>query len=154
MILDSGSQLAGVDDVFNGIMVRGDSTGDVVFYGKGAGKMPTASAVVADVIDCIKHLKARKYLFWADSENEYVLPYDESVCSMYLRVSFEDGTDINTVATDVFGEVSFINKQGSKNEAAFITPQMTVKKFNELANKLEQSGCVKIESRIRMGDDL
>lgn len=154
MILDSGSQLAGVDDVFNGIMVRGDSTGDVVFYGKGAGKMPTASAVVADVIDCIKHLKARKYLFWADSENEYVIPYDESVCSMYLRVSFEDGTDINTVATDVFGEVSFINKQGSKNEAAFITPQMTVKKFNELANKLEQSGCVKIESRIRMGDDL
>ena len=154
MILDSGSQLAGVDDVFNGSMVRGDSTGDVVFYGKGAGKMPTASAVVADVIDCIKHLKARKYLFWADSENEYVLPYDESVCSMYLRVSFEDGTDINTVATDVFGEVSFINKQGSKNEAAFITPQMTVKKFNELANKLEQSGCVKIESRIRMGDDL
>lgn len=154
MILDSGSQLAGVDDVFNGIMVRGDSTGDVVFYGKGAGKMPTASAVVADVIDCIKHLKARKYLFWADSENEYVLPYDESVCSMYLRVSFEDGTDINTVATDVFGEVSFINKQGSKNEAAFITPQMTVKKFNELANKLEQSSCVKIESRIRMGDDL
>lgn len=154
MILDSGSQLAGVDDVFNGIMVRGDSTGDVVFYGKGAGKMPTASAVVADVIDCIKHLKARKYLFWADSENEYVLPYDESVCSMYLRVSFEDGTDINTVATDVFGEVSFINKQGNKNEAAFITPQMTVKKFNELANKLEQSGCVKIESRIRMGDDL
>lgn len=154
MILDSGSQLAGVDDVFNGIMVRGDSTGDVVFYGKGAGKMPTASAVVADVIDCIKHLKARKYLFWADSENEYVLPYDESVCSMYLRVSFEDGTDINTVATDVFGEVSFINKQGSKNEAAFITPQMTVKKFNELANKLEQSGYVKIESRIRMGDDL
>ena len=154
MILDSGSQLAGVDDVFNGIMVRGDSTGDVVFYGKGAGKMPTASAVIADVIDCIKHLKARKYLFWADSENEYVLPYDESVCSMYLRVSFEDGTDINTVATDVFGEVSFINKQGSKNEAAFITPQMTVKKFNELANKLEQSGCVKIESRIRMGDDL
>ena len=154
MILDSGSQLAGVDDVFNGIMVRGDSTGDVVFYGKGAGKMPTASAVVADVIDCIKHLKARQYLFWADSENVYVLPYDESVCSMYLRVSFEDGTDINTVATDVFGEVSFINKQGSKNEAAFITPQMTVKKFNELANKLEQSGCVKIESRIRMGDDL
>ncbi|MFR2562117.1 MAG: hypothetical protein ACLS8R_05085 [Anaeromassilibacillus sp.] len=51
-----------MDDVFNGIMVRGDSTGDVVFYGKGAGKLPTASAVVADVIDCVKHFKARKYL--------------------------------------------------------------------------------------------
>ena len=55
MFIPSESQLANVDDVFNGIMVRGDSTGDVVFYGKGAGKLPTASAVVADVIDCVKH---------------------------------------------------------------------------------------------------
>ncbi|MGN1112809.1 MAG: homoserine dehydrogenase [Acutalibacteraceae bacterium] len=154
MILESSSQLAGVDDVFNGIMVRGDSTGDVVFYGKGAGKMPTASAVVADVIDCIKHIKARKYLFWADSENEYVLPYDESVCSMYLRVSYAQGVDIQSVAKEAFGDVSFINRQGGENEAAFITPQMTVKRFNELAQKLTQSGEVKIESRIRMGDDL
>ena len=65
MFVHRGSQLASVDDVFNGIMVRGDATGDVVFYGKGAGKLPTASAVVADVIDCVKHFKARKYLFWA-----------------------------------------------------------------------------------------
>lgn len=154
MILESSSQLAGVDDVFNGIMVRGDSTGDVVFYGKGAGKMPTASAVVADVIDCIKHIKARKYLFWADSENEYVLPYDESVCAMYLRVSYAQGVDIQSAAKEAFGEVSFINRQGGENEAAFITPQMTVKSFNEFAQKLTQSGEVKIESRIRMGDDL
>lgn len=154
MILESSSQLAGVDDVFNGIMVRGDSTGDVVFYGKGAGKMPTASAVVADVIDCIKHIKARKYLFWADSENEYVLPYDESVCAMYLRVSYAQGVDIQSAAKEAFGEVSFINRQGGENEAAFITPQMTVKSFNELAQKLTQSGEVKIESRIRIGDDL
>ncbi|MCQ4022009.1 MULTISPECIES: homoserine dehydrogenase [unclassified Ruminococcus] len=154
MILESSSQLAGVDDVFNGIMVRGDSTGDVVFYGKGAGKMPTASAVVADVIDCIKHLKARKYLYWADSENEYVLPYDESVCSMYLRVSYAAGTDIKSTAKAALGEVSFITSQGSaENEAAFITKPMTVKKFNELADKLVKNGIV-IESRIRMGDDL
>lgn len=44
MFVHRGSQLASVDDVFNGIMVRGDATGDVVFYGKGAGKLPTASA--------------------------------------------------------------------------------------------------------------
>ena len=59
------SQLANVDDVFNGIMVRGDATGDVVFYGKGAGKLPTASAVVADVIDCAKHMHARKNTVWS-----------------------------------------------------------------------------------------
>ena len=72
MFIPRESQLANVDDVFNGIMVRGDSTGDVVFYGKGAGKLPTASAVVADVIDCVKHFKARKYLFWGEGSPDYV----------------------------------------------------------------------------------
>ena len=66
MLISEESQLSGIDDVFNGILVRGDATGDVVFYGKGAGKLPTASAVVADIVDCIKHLNARKYLFWSD----------------------------------------------------------------------------------------
>lgn len=155
MILRCDSQLAGVDDVFNGIMVRGDSTGDVVFYGKGAGKMPTASAVVADVIDCVKHFKARKYLYWADGCNdEYVLPYDESICSMYVRVSYSDDIDIAEKATDAFGKVSFINRHSNdKNEAAFITEPMTAGSFNEHCKKLE-SGGVKIESKIRMGDDL
>ena len=55
MILPRSSLLADVNDVFNGIMVRGDAIGDVVFYGRGAGKLPTASAVVADVIDEVKH---------------------------------------------------------------------------------------------------
>ncbi|MEG1887260.1 MAG: homoserine dehydrogenase, partial [Oscillospiraceae bacterium] len=50
------SQLSSVDDVFNAVMVRGDAIGDVIFYGRGAGKLPTASAVVADIIDCVKHL--------------------------------------------------------------------------------------------------
>ena len=52
--VDHHSQLASVDDVFNAILVRGDAIGDVVFYGRGAGKLPTASAVVADVIDCAR----------------------------------------------------------------------------------------------------
>ena len=49
------NQLAGVDDVFNAVLVKGDMLGDVVFYGKGAGKLPTASAVVADVVDALKN---------------------------------------------------------------------------------------------------
>ena len=72
MILPAASLLADVDDVFNGIMVRGDAIGDVVFYGRGAGKLPTASAVVADVIDEVKHLGARKYLFWERGAEGYV----------------------------------------------------------------------------------
>ena len=60
MFVPKHSQLANIDNEFNGIMVRGDCTDDVVFYGKGAGKLPTASAVVADIVDCCKHLKTRK----------------------------------------------------------------------------------------------
>ena len=58
------SQLANIDDVFNGILIRGDATGDVVFYGRGAGKFPTASAVVADMIDAAKANTTSKSLNW------------------------------------------------------------------------------------------
>lgn len=148
MLLQGDSQLAGVDDVFNGIMVRGDSTGDVVFYGKGAGKMPTASAVVADIIDCIKHFKARKYLYWADGVNdEYVLPYEQSVCAMYVRA---EGANVESAANKAFGEVSFIGKQ-TGDDAAFVTGEMSVAQFNEKAQLFEQEGVV-IKSKIRVGD--
>ena len=88
MFIPRESQLANVDDVFNGIMVRGDSTGDVVFYGKGAGKLPTASAVVADVIDCVKHFKARKYLFWGEGSPDYVEDYLDDKVSMYVARAY------------------------------------------------------------------
>ena len=94
MLIPRDSQLANVDDVFNGIMVRGDATGDVVFYGKGAGKLPTASAVVADVIDCVKHLKARKYLFWEDGGKEYVADYLDKEVSLYVRAKAEDPDEL------------------------------------------------------------
>jgi homoserine dehydrogenase len=58
------SRLASVDDVFNGILVRGNAVGDVFFCGRGAGKGPTASAVVADIIECAKHSPAP---FWGPS---------------------------------------------------------------------------------------
>ena len=75
MFVPCTSQLANINDVFNGIMVRGDCTGDVVFYGKGAGKLPTASAVVADTVDCCKHLKTRNILFWAESTENNIADY-------------------------------------------------------------------------------
>jgi len=55
-LVPKDSPLAGVDDVYNGIMIRGDFVGDVMFYGRGAGKYPTASAVVADIIDIVRHV--------------------------------------------------------------------------------------------------
>ena len=87
MLVPESNQLAGVDDVFNAVLVRGDMLGDVVFYGKGAGKLPTASAVVADVIDALKEGSAvHNSLFWQPAEKlDHPLP-DTRACTWQLRV--------------------------------------------------------------------
>ncbi len=84
-IVPEKSLISKVDDVFNCIMVRGDVLGDVLFYGKGAGKMPTASAVVADVIDAVKHIGARKNIYWVDAGPEAVLEIDKLRNKFLLR---------------------------------------------------------------------
>ena len=147
MLINNESQLSGIDDVFNGILVRGDATGDVVFYGKGAGKLPTASAVVADIVDCIKNMSTGKYLFWEDCDGSNVMPYEESVSAMYVRAT----GDIKS-AEKVFGEISKLTrKKAPDDEIAFTTDEMSVKKFNAKLSELEKSG-VKVINTIRIGD--
>ena len=88
MILPAASLLADVNDVFNGIMVRGDAIGDVVFYGRGAGKLPTASAVVADVVDALKHgSKVHDSLFWQPAEPVEGMLTDPAPAAYYVRVA-------------------------------------------------------------------
>ena len=77
--------LSGVRDVYNGIMVCGDAIGDVMFYGRGAGKLPTASAVVADVIDAVKHINARKYFEWNPPRPGFAVPPDPMADRWYAR---------------------------------------------------------------------
>ena len=136
MILSRESQLSSVDDVFNGIMVRGDATGDVVFYGKGAGKLPTASAVVADVIDCIKHFKARKYLYWSEGSSDYVADYREDVFAFYVRLLSTD-----SAAVPLPEGARRIYRDGApENEYAFVTPVMTVASLEKLLCDYDAQG--------------
>lgn len=147
MFVPNKSQLANIDYEFNGIMVRGDCTGDVVFYGKGAGKLPTASAVVADVVDCCKHLKTRKFLFWTDGNGDNILPYEESVSAMYIRAN-----TTMELAQEVFGCVDKIEKADSPaGEVAFVTAQLPYKEIMEKIAVLESKGA-KVISKIRIGD--
>ena len=133
-------------------MVRGDSTGDVVFYGKGAGKLPTASAVVADVIDCIKHIEARKYLYWSDSSGEDIIPYGESVTAMYVRAFADDISLASESAKEIFGSIKKLTRNNAENnEIAFVTKQMSVDEFNSKISALENKG-IKIANTIRIGD--
>lgn len=118
------NQLSHVDDVFNAVTVRGDAIGDVMFYGRGAGKLPTASAVVADIIDCVKHLKARKYLSWEDGDSTYIADYMKDTVRMYVRLrSAIDSGDARAQAEKLFGEIKLLGRNGEEpNELAFITP--------------------------------
>lgn len=145
MFVSEKSQFSSISNEFNGIMVRGDCTDDVLFYGKGAGSLPTASAVVADIVDSCHHLKERKYIFWADSNNESVLPYNESRTRMYLRVDSPDALD---TINELFGEVYVI---GSDDELAVATDLMTVEKIESNIAALERKG-VKVLSKIRISD--
>ena len=152
MFVSSESQLSSVDDVFNGIMVRGDATGDVVFYGKGAGKLPTASAVVADVIDCVKHFKARKYLYWADAEQGYVSDYYETDMAVYIRATAQDVFAAIESAKEKFGEVERIYRAGApKNEFAFLTPVMKIRQIDQKILEFGEEG-IHVISKIRIGD--
>ena len=149
MFVPNKSQLANIDYEFNGIMVRGDCTGDVVFYGKGAGKLPTASAVVADVIDCCKHLKTRKFLYWADGNGKNILPWEESSRAMYVRAN---GSNVAEKAEKLFGEVTVINKADAPaDEKAFVVKAMPYNEFAEKIAQLEADG-VSVLSSIRVAD--
>ena len=121
MILPKEHLLAGVSDVFNAVMVKGDSVGDVAFVGRGAGKLPTASAVVADVIDAVKHLEARKYLFWEPNEAGYVCDYRRADARLLLR--YTGAADATAQIAAVFGEVKPVCiPHAPADEVAFITP--------------------------------
>ena len=144
------SQLASVDDVFNAILVRGDAIGDVVFYGKGAGKMPTASAVVADVIDCAKNLDRKKYGGWQDSEEGYVADYLESVGPVYVRIMTENAASALAQVNQAFGEVKMLSRADAPDgEIAFAVSPVSEK---ELADKLALIKDAEIKSVIRITD--
>lgn len=144
-----GSQLASVTDVFNAILVRGDAIGDVVFYGKGAGKLPTASAVVADVIDCAKHADRKKAFGWGASEENYVVDYKTLETALYVRAEVSDKAAALAAVEAQLGKVKVLAREDApENELAFVTGTDTEQALTE---KLEKTG-ISVLSCIRVTD--
>ncbi len=126
-VVFNGSQLASVNGVFNAILVRGDAVGDVCFYGQGAGKLPTASAVVADMVDCAKHTERRKIFGWGAGAENYVADH-KAVLEMpfYVRAKSTE-----TKVKAAFNDVKFLSRMGQpSDEIAFITDSMTENELN------------------------
>ncbi|OUN79236.1 homoserine dehydrogenase [Flavonifractor sp. An52] len=120
-LVDAENPLAGVEDVFNAIAVKGNAIGDVMFYGRGAGKLPTASAVVADVIDAARHKDAKKRMVWAEGGDDVAVPPTDLESVWYVRV---EGT-LEAVKA-AFPDCALLPRAGApENEFAFLTPSMT-----------------------------
>ena len=145
-LISKQSPLANVDDVYNGIMIRGEDIGDVVFYGRGAGKLPTAAAVISDIIDAAQADDTLTSLHWQDEAPGQLAPVGEDTIQMFVRVR---GGGPRAVE-NVFGHVHFI--QGGKNggsDLAFITEPGTEDHLNErvaLSNEMK----IQVLSAIRL----
>ncbi len=96
-LVPEGHPLFAVEDVFNAILLTGDATGDVMFYGRGAGKMPTASAMVADVIDAARHRDAPKRPAWLPSDGQLSVGPDALSSAFYVRLDNHGGGEITPV---------------------------------------------------------
>lgn len=130
MVIKNSSPLAGVDGVFNAIMVTGDCVGDVMFYGKGAGKLPTASAVVADVVDAVKHSDRSKKIFWEKSAENIMADIDSKKFEYFVRT-----TDSAENVQKIFGKCEFVDNI-IDNESAFVTSPLTKSEVEEKLAKL------------------
>ena len=121
-MLYSEHPLYGVNGVFNSIFVRGNVLGDAMFYGSGAGKLPTASAVVADVVDAAKHLNRNIMTMWkeeklkiedkADAKRRFFIRMKGNVEDMLSKIQYS------------FGDVEIIKVPELEDEFGFITPVM------------------------------
>ena len=131
--------LYSVNDVFNAVYVHGNMLGDSMYYGRGAGKLPTASAVVSDVVDCARHQGKTIMCFW-DEEKVEVADVTSARRKFFVRIS----ADKREAAMAAFGAMAEVNV-GLMKEFGFMTQEMTEKEFNE---KIEQiGGCI---NRIRI----
>ncbi len=130
-ILNNSHPLAGIEDVFNGILINGNAIDDVMFYGRGAGKLPTASAVVADVIDCVRNKENKEKYSWEDSDSDFVAPYEENKASYLVRIKGEaDFVKIEKI----FGNLETVTVIDS--EFAVITPCLSVGELDSVLKEL------------------
>lgn len=135
-----------VNGVFNAVFVHGNMLGDSMYYGKGAGKLPTASAVVSDVIDCARHIGKVIMCFW-DATDAKLMNVEEAENKFFFRVKSGNGEKVKAV----FGEVKSVKLSGMDEEEAFVTSLMKEKDF---AEKYEKIADICVGNRIRVNADM
>lgn len=139
-MIDAEHPLHMVNGVFNAVFVRGNMLGDSMYYGRGAGKLPTASAVVSDVVDCARHMGKTIMCFW-DAQDVKLAAMDDIRRRFFVRAGSADSDKVQ----ELFGGIEKQTVDKLPDEFAFITDEMTEKEFREKAEQLSD-----LRSRIRV----
>lgn len=150
VLISNDHPLAMVKGVFNAVLVKGNVVGDVMFYGKGAGKFPTASAVVADVVDAVKHLNRNIVFSWSTEKMDLMELKDVPV-RYFVRIKYEDFENAKNEVEQVFGTKEIIVLENLKDEFAFISNEETEGILQEKIDILKKEKSIKgIENIIRV----
>ena len=132
-LVKKSNMFAGVNDVFNACLVKGDMTGEVLMYGKGAGSEATASAVVGDIIDCADNSEKRKVFGWKNTDADILSNYTEKETALYVRCTVANKPETCRSLKEIFGNVVFLWRNNQpENEIAFVTPVMEEKKLRKI----------------------
>ena len=135
VMIGASNPLYSVSGVFNAIFVHGNMLGDAMFYGSGAGKLPTASAVAADVVDCVRHLGKNIPISWGEGKMA-LMDTGDVKHRFFVRLQGSLGERRQEVEA-AFGPVETISVPGVDGEFAFITGEMPEAEYKRKAEKTE-----------------
>ncbi|NLP14101.1 MAG: homoserine dehydrogenase [Clostridium sp.] len=155
-IVKNSNPLHNVEDVFNAIIVKGDAIGEVMFYGRGAGKLPTASAVVADVIEVVKHWGRSGCYDWQVKNRNNIIDISDTETKYFVRLRVKDESNAREAVGRVFGNVEWVKICGDcpKDELAFVTGKASEKEHIRSFKKIEEvDSIIQVSNAIRVLGD-
>ncbi len=159
-LLPQGHLLASVNGVFNACFLTGDAVGDILVYGRGAGEMPTGSAVAADLVDLARHLLSgaphRIPMFTYQSRVKRIKPMQETICRYYMRFSVLDQPGVLANISSILGEkdigiASVIQKErreGNMVPIVIMTHEAKEESIQIALRKIDQLAVVKAKTML------
>lgn len=134
-LIPQESQLAVVNDVFNAVIVRGDAIGETMFYGRGAGKFPTAAAVISDIIDIA--INGKPCFSWEESDRSLILPERELKASFYVRGAVSNYIQKQLISKTLDAEIILGRPEAKNDELAILTKPIALSVLKKRAKEID-----------------
>lgn len=139
-IVGKNNPLYNVEDVFNAIVIKGDAIGDAMFYGRGAGKLPTASAVVADVIEIVKHFGSCGGYNWEVKDSDNMIDISQTEVKYLVRVKVNNEGKAKEVINNIYKGITWVRANvKDESEFAFITDTLCEKEHDKAMEQISSS---------------